>query len=112
MYIKIGHVSQVTLLLSLPEDATDSHEEPEVSVGQVVEAGNDGQLSGHQHQGDEQGAGVQVIVECQGPDVPIHSRHNLQQHKSSSTTIVIFWSPVLDIGKYLLCEDGEQRHKK
>ena len=94
MHIKSGHVSQVTLLLSLPEDAADSHEEPKVGVSQVVEAGNDGQLSGHQHQGEEEGAGVQVVVECQGPDIPIHSRHNLQQHKSSSTTIrYIFIGP-------------------
>ena len=93
MYLKSGHVSQVTLLLYLPEYAANSHEKPEVSVGQVVEAGNDGQLSAHQHQGEEEGAGVQVIVECQGPDVTLHSRHHLQQHKSSSTTVISLLVP-------------------
>ena len=70
--------------MALPEDAANSHEEPEVCVRQVVEAGDDGQLSEHQHQRDEEGAGVDVVVEGEGPDVALHRGHHLHSHQVSS----------------------------
>ena len=70
--------------MALPKDAANSHEEPEVRVCQVVEAGDDGQLSEHQHQRDEEGAGVDVVVEGEGPDVALHRGHHLLAHQVSS----------------------------
>ena len=43
----------------------------------MLEAGDDGQLSEHQHQREEEGAGVEVVVEGEGPDAALHRGQNL-----------------------------------
>ena len=72
----------------LPKDATDSHQEPEVVAVQLIKVGHHRQLSEEDHEREEESAGVDIVVEGEGPDVAIHSWH------------------------HFLGVDGEQRHKQ
>ena len=43
----------------------------------MLEAGNDWDLPEEDHQRDEEGAGVDIVVEGQRPDVAVNCRHHL-----------------------------------
>ena len=43
----------------------------------MLEAGNDWDLPEKYHQRDEEGAGIDIVVEGQRPDVAVNCRHHL-----------------------------------
>ena len=46
----------------------------------MLEAQNYWDLPEQDHQGNEEGAGVHIVVEGQGPDIAVYSRHHLKQN--------------------------------
>ena len=49
-----------------------------VGPGEMLETENDRDLPEEDHQRDEEGAGVDIVIEGQRPDVAVHSRHHLR----------------------------------
>ena len=63
----------------------------------MLEAENDRDLPEEDHQRDEEGARVHIVIERQRPDVAVHSRHhlrmgvtaNISKHMSSCHTFFV-----------------------
>ena len=60
-----------------PENATGHHHRPKVYFSDEFEIGNFGPFTGNQHQGNEQKAGVDVVVVSQQPHAVVHEWKHL-----------------------------------
>lgn len=57
--------------------STERHHPPKAQISQVAEVGYFGRLPKHENEREEEDAGVDVVVERQFPDAPLHCRHHL-----------------------------------
>ena len=73
---------------NLPKDSSNGHQEPEVDTGQILEVEHSGNLTKYDHEGQEEDAGIDIVVEGESPDVAVN-----------------YWEDFLG-------EDGEEGHKK
>ena len=56
--------------------------------GEVLKADYDWNLPEEDHHWQEEGAGIDIVVEGQRPDVPIHCRHHLKVENGFKQKII------------------------
>ena len=64
-------------IIYLPKNTSNGHQEPEVGAGKVLEVEHGVNLTKDDHEGQEEDASIDIVVEGEGPDVSINNWENL-----------------------------------
>ena len=60
-----------------PKYSSNGHHKPEVDAGEILEAGNNRNLTKDDHEWQEKDTSIDIVVEGECPDVAVNNRENL-----------------------------------